>query len=92
MPTRSVDDRRGKECGVEMRTLLLRIAMAAPLTLAALFAPFLLSGWVQVRFGLYIPQVVTLGIGLALAFATFFAIAGKQMKQVDEEPRRRRRA
>jgi len=75
-----------------MKKLLLRIAMAAPLTLAALFAPFLFSGWVHVRFGLYIPQVVTLGVGLVLVFATFFAIAGKQMKQVDEESRRKRRA
>lgn len=73
-----------------MWPLLLRIAIAAPLTLAALLCPFFLASWVHDRYGTEVHYLVPLVVGLSLAFTIFFAIAGKQMRLVDEEKRRKR--
>lgn len=73
-----------------LKALLLRLAIAAPLTLAALLSPFLLSMWIQDRFGIEVHYLIPLTLGMWLAFTVFFAIVGKQMKQVDEDFRRKR--
>lgn len=70
--------------------LILRIVVAAPITVALLLFPFLIGFLVQDRLGISIPSAFLVMAGLALAFSAFFAIAGKQMKKVDSEWKARR--
>lgn len=74
-----------------MKSLLIRLAIAAPLTLGGLLLPFLLALWIETRFGRSLPLVFPLVLGLGIAYVVFFAIAGKQMKQVDEQWRKNRK-
>lgn len=71
-----------------MKHLIVRIIIAAPISLALLLSPFLIAHLVHDR--VTIPAALSAGVGIALALAVFFSIAGKQMKQVDKEWNERR--
>ena len=75
-----------------VKDLILRLAIALPISMAMLACPFLISWWIEGRFHMEIFYLVPLMLGLAASFTSFFAIAGKQMKRVDEAWKAKRRA
>lgn len=75
-----------------MKNLIFRLLLAAPIATVFLLGPFFIAAWLRAKFELQIPMIIILAISLGGTFLSFFTIAGKQMKFVDQEWRRRKGA
>ena len=75
-----------------MKNLIFRLLLAVPIAAVFLLGPFFIAAWLRDKLELQIPMIIILAISLGGAFLSFFTIAGKQMKLVDQEWRRRKEA